>query len=815
MTHPKLTTKADIEKQLALEAASVEEGVRRYREALAEDGLDAVAPGKQLMKAALVPMVEGLKAWLEETREGLASRNAGVFYFLEALDPEAVAWVTANCCLSRLHEVPKVVSLASNISMRLEQTVNIDAIAKANPKLADKIAKRIATMNSESNRIVFIRKGADMVDVKVVQWDDSVRIRLGSLLVEMFSQYTGLVAVETTQRGRTTPAMYVRATESCRKWLEEAHARCELLNPVFMPMVCMPRQWTDPFNGGYLTKALRRPLVKTRNRGYLSTLKEWEMPWVYAAVNALQDTEWAVNKPVYEAAKALWEAGSVLAGLPLNGEVEKPAQPWTEGETPAPEVLHAWKVEAAKAYELNAKMFSKRSQLVQKLHSAEKMLELGNRFHFVYNLDWRGRIYPVAPALSPQGDDLSKAMLHFSHGVKLGADGAHWLAVHIANSYGVDKVSFEERIQWVQDHEEEILAYGTAPLDNLGWAALDEKGNPVADSPFLFLAGCVEYAELQRWVDAGNAQEDFVSHLPVGFDGACNGLQNFSAMLLDSVGGKATGLIPSEKPADIYSQVAAKTQQIIDRDAAAGDEVAQRWVGKMTRKLAKRNTMTVPYGVTRRGMKDQLFMELDGVDSKHRASDAGYLAACNFEAIGEVVVAARLAMDWLREAAKVAASNKLPVRWVTPAGFLAVQDYREELGERMAFTVLGKRYRLTVARTGDKLNSRKQALGISPNYVHSLDAAHLMRTVLFCVADGITDFAMIHDSYGCHAGHASRLRDNLRHAFVEQYSEPVLQKFRDELAEQLSLELRDELPPLPPMGTLDLQQVKHSEYFFA
>jgi DNA-directed RNA polymerase len=301
----------------------------------------------------------------------------------------------------------------------------------------------------------------------------------------------------------------------------------------------------------------------------------------------------------------------------------------------------------------------------------------------------------------------------------------------------------------------------------------------------------------------------------VAFDGACNGLQNFSARLKDPIGGKATGLVPGEKPADIYSEVARTAQQIIDRDAAAGNEVAQRWVGKMTRKLAKRNTMTVPYGVTQRGMKDQLFAELSDSDSKHRALDAQYLAQCNHEAIGEVVVAARLAMDWLREAAKVAASNQLPVRWTTPAGYLAVQDYREEVGDRLDFTVLGRNYQLTINRTGDKLNTRKQALGISPNFVHSLDAAHLMRTVLFCVQDGMRDFAMIHDSYGCHAGNATRLRDNLRQAFVDQYSAPVLAQFRDELLQQLPPELQKELPELPPMGDLDLEQVKASEYFFA
>jgi len=172
-------------------------------------------------------------------------------------------------------------------------------------------------------------------------------------------------------------------------------------------------------------------------------------------------------------------------------------------------------------------------------------------------------------------------------------------------------------------------------------------------------------------------------------------------------------------------------------------------------------------------------------------------------------------MDWLKDAAKVAASTQLPVRWTTSAGFMALQDYREAVGTEVDFVTLGRRYRVMLQQDGDKLNTRKQALGISPNFVHSLDAAHLMRTVLFCVQDGITDFAMIHDSYGVHAGKAATLRDNLREAFVEQYSQPVLEQFRNELLAQLPPEKHAELPPLPVMGDLDLQQVRQSEYFFA
>ena len=803
-----------VESQRIIETESIDMGIAKYREALAKDGTGNLPPGMRLIKAALGPMLAALAEWKEKTEGGLASRNASIFHYVNDLDPETAAWITASACISKLHERPSVASVASTIVSRLEQTINIEAICVVSPSLGKKVAKRTSQMSADRNKLVFIRKGGERVDAKLIHFDEGTKIRIGTLLLELFQQSSGLVIAETVYLSKNRSSTIITPTESCRKWLEESHARCELLSPVRLPMVCFPRQWSNPFNGGYLSKEMRQPLVKTRNQAYLSQLRDWDMDWVYASVNALQDTAWSINDGVYEVLKELWESGrSILVGaddskkflLPPREDLRQPTKPWTEGVEPDEVALHTWKVQAAKTYETNAKQGSKRIQLIQKLWAAEKMIEHGNRFHFVYNLDWRGRMYPVASSLSPQGDDSAKALLKFTRGVKLGDNGAYWLAVHGANSFGVDKCSFEERIEWVEAHTSEALAASASPTNGTMWWT-------EADQPFTFLAWCFEWTRLQAWVDAGNAQEDFESNLPVAFDGTCNGLQNFSAMLLDPDGGAATGLIPADKPSDIYTRVAAVTQARIDKDAAEGHEVASRWVGKMTRKLAKRNTMTVPYGVSLRGMRDQLFGELTG---PNRAADANYLAECNASSITEVVVAAKLAMDWLKAAAKVAASNELPVRWTTPAGFLAVQDYREDVGEDLDFTVVGRRYRITIARTGDKLNTRKQSMGISPNFIHSLDAAHLMRTVLFCVDDGLVDFAMIHDSFGCHAGHAETLRDNLRQAFVEQYSQPVLENFRNELLEQLPPTLQDQLPPLPPMGTLDLELVRKSEYFFA
>ena len=107
--------------------------------------------------------------------------------------------------------------------------------------------------------------------------------------------------------------------------------------------------------------------------------------------------------------------------------------------------------------------------------------------YFPWALDWRGRLYPVPGLVNPQADDLGKAMLEFAVGKPLGERGAYWLAIQLANKFGNDKVSFDDRIAWVRDHEAEILDSAKHPLDGRRfWIQ--------ADDPWQFLAACFEWA---------------------------------------------------------------------------------------------------------------------------------------------------------------------------------------------------------------------------------------------------------------------------------------------------------------------------------
>lgn len=807
-----------IARQIALEEESVRLGVERYNTALGKTETAATRPGKQLLRNTVRTLAESIDCFIAEASTGKAGRKHAAVKWLTVIDSGALAHLTVLHCLNSLggKNRSRVQAVALGITSAIENDLNYEKFRKANAGLYATLQRVLLKSTSKRHSEGVMDAALRREEMDTFAFPSNDGLHLGTKLVELFIEATGLGEMYLDKsRGMDRRELIMRPTEALTAWLADANERMALLSPVRMPMLVPPKPWGETGHGGYLTGAGgRESFVRTRNKAYLRELRNVDMPAVYEAVNSIQETPWAINVPVLEVMEALWAQGGGIAGLPGADHLPIPPKPagliehgdaYKEME---PEAFKAWKRSAAEVHETNARTISARK-------ATYNLLDLARRFadeqaiYFPHSLDFRGRIYPIPAGLSPQGDDATKALLQFSEGVPLGETGAFWLAVHVANCFGVDKLAFEDRVQWVIDNEEAILDSAIDPLDGQRFWMVN-VGDPSkdADSPFSALAACIEWAGYKLCGD------EHVSRIPIALDGSCNGLQNFSAMLRDPIGGAATNLIPQAKPADIYTEVKNLAQKYVRAAAEAGDPVAMRWDGRLSRSLAKQPVMTLPYGVTKQGIRQQIAktMEKDGIKDKEGAA---YLAGVFWDCIGEVVVAARQAMDWLRDAAKVASASDHPISWQTGAGFPVLQEYKEEVGRRVDLHVGGRRIQLTLNSDTDKLDRRRQALGISPNFIHSQDASHLMLTVNVARHNGITSFAMIHDSYGTHAGRCDTLAASLRQAFVDQYSGDVLGDFKRELEAQLPPEVAAELPPLPPMGTLDLQLVHSSEYFFA
>lgn len=488
-----------------------------------------------------------------------------------------------------------------------------------------------------------------------------------------------------------------------------------------------------------------------------------------------------------------------------------------------------WKREAAKIHALNARRKGKRLALMQKLWVAEKLVDFPE-IYFPHSMDWRGRVYPIpAGGPSPQGDDTGKALLTFASGMPLGTTGARWLAIHIANLFGEDKVSFEDRIRWVEKNEAAILDSAADPLDG-------QRFWTTADKPWQALAACLEWAGYRA------EGESYRSHLPVALDGSNSGLQHLTALLRDAKAAQEVNLVDQDRPGDLYATVAARAQQLVNLSSDPG---AEPWKGdRVTRKIVKRPCMTYVYSATRLSMVDQIRETLEDLDEESsgpgelphlRGADneaaAFWLSGVLYKLIGTEVPAARRAMDWLRKAMALLNKADLPIWWTTPVGLPVLQRYPKVKARSVEVTFRGKRMQLLVAGEGGAPSlleflednkgawndARQASSAIAPAFIHSLDAAHLMLVANACADRGIDSMAVIHDSFGTHAARTDELAVILRETFIELYQSDPLAAFREEVLDQLQRDpkLAEKLPPLPCQGHLDLTAIRAAGYMFA
>jgi DNA-directed RNA polymerase len=795
------------DRQIAIEEESLTLGIDRYHKEHGRQDEADTGPGRKLIKDAILPMSEAVTAFVAEARNGKPGKKHTAVRWVEKFPPTEVAYLTVRHCLNAISNGDtRVQSVAEAIATSLEDSINYSRFREVSPGLHKHLQTVLKKSTSQRHSRNVMEAAGRRTEVEQFGFPGNDGVHCGMKLVELFIESTGFAMLfNDSSHGKDRERILLRGTENVLTWLGNAHDAAAHFAPIRMPMLVPPTPWVSSKGGGYLTDAGGLvPLVRTRNKSYLRELGNVDMPAVYQSLNAIQETAWKVNTSVLGVMRDAWDAGGGIAGLPDRDLTELPALPAFDMETykvEQPEEFKAWKRKRADIYEENARATSQRVSAAQKIALAVRF-SVEEAIYFPHSLDFRGRVYPVPGTLNPQGDDQAKALLTFAKGKPLGATGARWLAIHVSNLFGVDKVPFDERVKWVQDHHEQIMDSALQPLDG-------QRFWTEADSPWSALAACFE------WAGCCMTGPEYVSHLPIALDGSCNGLQNFSAMLRDPIGGKATNLIPQEKPADIYTQVMHVAAARIKKEAEGGDPMAAVWDGRLTRDIVKRPVMTLPYGVTKAGMRGQIMEKMGNNRDKGAHEEASYLAGVLWDAIGQVVIAARVAMDWLKGAAKVAAKGEMPVSWTTPAGFPVLQEYRESIGTRVQTYIGGRTVDITVSVEGTKLDSRRQALGISPNFIHSCDASHLMLTVCTALENGIADFAMIHDSYGTHAADTDVLAASLRASFVEQYTREVLTDFSSELAAQLPAEVAVELPELPPCGSLDLSLVEQSLYFFA
>jgi DNA-directed RNA polymerase len=554
------------------------------------------------------------------------------------------------------------------------------------------------------------------------------------------------------------------------------------------------------YEGGYYF--MPQDLIRTGIHTHTAAIDDAISQTTLDGVNLVQETPWKVNDRILDTMMGAFHSGMEVGDLPYHDKEHVPSKDDDEWEQMSDEEKADWKRELSQIHGRNARLEGRRKSFASKINVARSMRSV-ERFYFPHFLDFRGRVYPMPTDLHPQADDCGKALLMFADGKPLGTRGFYWLRVQLANTFGEDKLSLDERAQWAEDHMMEIMDSADDPLDGMRfWEQ--------ADDPFQFLAAAFEFTAALSTGDPAS----YVSYLPINMDGSCNGLQHLSAMGRDRVGAVATNVANNQERQDIYMQVAEKVAEKVSRDAANGVEEAHQWVGQVNRKTVKRAVMTTPYGVTARGISDQLVADghTKGMDKPGKA--AVYLRNCIQDAVDETVVSAKQIMGWIQDLALALSRHGVPFDFTTPTGNKIRQSYWI-INLKRIMTLYGKLAIWEEDPFGG-LNDRKQTLASAPNLIHAFDASHLIMTVIR-MYERVPDasFAMIHDSFGCHACDVDELNATLRETFADIYADDWLERVYQEALASAPDAALPHWSEYVTLGDFDVEECIKSEFFFS
>ena len=778
-----MATPAQIEAQVQFERDAIASGLKKLRDQTRKLEQQAYASATVYGNASIDTMLPLVVAKIEESADYRLRRTGQSFAtidkYLKDVEPLAAAAIACKVLFDRVFSYDAkanyLVNVAGAIGQALENECQRRHYEREAPGLLHTIKKNYWHRSAGTQqRLVIIRTLFNRTDVaKWSNWGQDVRVKLGNWLIACICESTGWFQRIKTTQGRPYQNI-VSPTPAFLAIKDQVIANSELFSPEALPMLIEPNDWSPQHEGGYLLNEVMKAHDMVR-RGDPHIIQGENC---YAFLNKIQKVALRLNPFIVDVAETLYEKGrSVGKFIPV----------WSEEEPPSKPVDIADNKEARKDYcRRKAEYHNRLNDNAQKSVRTRKVMEMvklfkdKDKFFLPWSFDYRGRAYPIPAFLTPQETDFGKSLLRFADESYMTPEAEDWLAFQVATTYGLDKATMQERLDWVKDNLTLISSVANEPLDNLcEWE--------VADEPWQFLAACDEYYHCVILCD-----RHFTGCM-IATDATCSGMQILAGLARDASTARYVNVLPSDKPQDAYKAVAE----------LAKPKCPEHLRDKIDRKVAKRLVMTIPYNAQFKSNWGYV---------KEALVDAG--VECTNQEITDITHALRNAvfelfpgptkvMNWINEEVvsyiKAGHDNVL---WVTPSGFTATQRYFKLEMKQLDLQLLGRvRVNVAIGET-DKVDLNHHKNATSPNLIHSLDASLLHLTALKFDAP----IALIHDSVLCRATDMGSLGCLVRETYMHLFAEhDYLQDFANQIGAESN-------PPI--IGDLEPSSVIESTYFF-
>jgi DNA-directed RNA polymerase len=770
-----------IVRQYKLETAQAEEArgrlTARTLQAEQRSYASGTVYGKKALEAALGAAAEQITKGLSRISNG----SPGPDYKLirdrigEA-DPAVLALLALKTCLDVLGQRGRAkettyTNVASAIGEAVQVELRLDHYKKADPKLFREVTGRFHKSTGTRQKATVLRLTFNREGIEWATWSGPIKVRVGAWLLDCIQRATGWISTDLTGTGYKNRILKVNFSDTFLDIKDQIMERAEEIAYCTWPMLIEPLDWSNTEVGGYLTGPGRH-FKMVRSHGV--ALLQGEL--FIQMLNNLQRQAYRVNRQVYEVAEHCFQNFYSIGSFRRDERHEPPSRP---AEGASEEVIKEYKRARRQLEDVNAQLERDNWRTTEVMFVTRKFVD-EDRFWIPWSADYRGRLYPLPHSLTPQGTDFDKSLFYFADE---GPVDEYWLAFQVATTYGLDKATMADRVEWTRANTELISRIAQNPLDTISeWRKAEE--------PWCFLASCFEY------FDCCIACTRETSGLPVGIDATCSGLQHLSAMTGDRKAASLVNVTPTDVPADGYKTVAEQAKKHLD----------EKYHEYLTRKVTKRTVMTTPYGVTRHSARGYIREALKeaGCDLSEAGLLTTFTEAIYSKAMPEVFAGPVRVMNWIQESAvRILRSGADELVWTTPSGFVVRQQANKPILKKVRSNLMGEGTIWPRVYDGPgEVDIDKHKSCTAPNLVHSLDASLLH----FTFSEWDKPFTVIHDCALGRSCDMDEMSKEIRLHFAEMYKGGVLEDW----AAQVGAFIPDDLIK----GDLDIDEVNQSTYFF-
>jgi DNA-directed RNA polymerase len=163
--------------------------------------------------------------------------------------------------------------------------------------------------------------------------------------------------------------------------------------------------------------------------------------------------------------------------------------------------------------------------------------------------DFRGRVYYATSFLSPQAYDPGKGVLQFATPTKVDKLTGRYLKLSISAALGMDKLSYQQRLDEVDKLEKDITKVALMFTDNGDPSGAISFLESMGDDVFEGAAACEEY----YWCClAPIDQRRSHTHYRCALDATAQGAQLISGFRKSKEGAAKVNVLPCDQPNDVY-----------------------------------------------------------------------------------------------------------------------------------------------------------------------------------------------------------------------------------------------------------------------